>query len=156
MPNVSKIDPIRITIQLKNTPIAQKSFNLPIIFGVTAPTYFLQVLSSTAGLIWKAALTGVRYIEVKYVVSGNNTSLSVTRSGTGISGDPYIITVNIATNGSGAATSTAHAVKLAAEAVANVAGGSKIVDIAEVVSGGEGVVSAFTQAPLTYERYMEI
>ncbi|WP_235596481.1 BON domain-containing protein, partial [Leptospira weilii] len=66
------------------------------------------------------------------------------------------ITVNVATNGTGVATSAAHQIKLAAEAVSNIAGVTKIVDVIEVANAGSGVVSAFTQTALGYERYMEI
>ncbi|EKO51435.1 PF11863 family protein [Leptospira kirschneri str. 200801925] len=153
---ISKIDPISINIFLRNTPVSQMGFGLPMILGIKAPVYSLQILSGSAGLVWKSATPGVVNIQVKYVVSGNSTSLSVVRSGTGASNDPYIITVNIATDGTGLPTSTAHQIKLAAEAVSNVAGATKIVNIIEVANTGSGVVSAFAQSALNYERYMEI
>ncbi|MBM9579692.1 DUF3383 family protein [Leptospira sp. 201903070] len=153
---ISKIDPIRINIFLRNTPVSQMGFGLPMILGIKAPIYFLQILSGSAGLIWKSVTSGVVNVQVKYIVSGNSTSLSVVRSGTGAENDPYIITVNVATDGAGLPTSTAHQIKLAAEAVSNVAGATKIVDVVEVANTGSGVVSVFTQAALSYERYMEI
>ncbi|EMN92508.1 hypothetical protein BUQ74_02860 [Leptospira weilii serovar Heyan] len=153
---ISKIDPIQINIFLRNTPVSQMGFGLPMILGIKAPIYFLQILSGSAGLIWKSATPGVVFIQVKYIVAGNNTALSVVRSGTGAENDPYMITVNVATNGTGVATSAAHQIKLAAEAVSNIAGVTKIVDVIEVANAGSGVVSAFTQTALGYERYMEI
>ncbi|MDI7190841.1 DUF3383 family protein [Leptospira santarosai] len=153
---ISKIDPISINIFLRNTPVSQMGFGLPLILGVKAPIYFLQIGTASSGLIWKSATPGVVFIQVKCIIAGNNASLSIVRSGTGTENDPYVITVNVATNGSGIATSTAHQIKLAAEAVSNIAGATKIVDVVEVASSGSGVVPAFTQAALGYERYMEI
>ncbi|MDV6235822.1 DUF3383 family protein [Leptospira ellisii] len=153
---ISKIEPIRINLFLRNTPISQMGFGLPLILGTKAPTYFLQALNGSSGLVWKAASPGVSHIQVKYVVSGNNTTLGVTRAGTGTEGDPYVITVASATDGAGISTSTAHQVKLAAEAAANVGGASKIVNVDEVADLGSGIVSAFAQTALAYERYMEI
>lgn len=154
--NVSTLEPINLSIVLGNTPVDQKSFNLPIIFGIKQPTYFLDVLKDAAGLIWKAVTAGVVYIAVEYVVSGNSTSLSVTVSGSGTQADPSIITVNVATDASGNATSTANEIKLAAEAAAGVAGTTPIVTVDLALDPGDGVVSAFAQASLDYERYMEI
>ncbi|MBM9576952.1 DUF3383 family protein [Leptospira sp. 201903070] len=153
---ISKIEPISINLFLRNTPVSQMGFGLPLILGIKAPTYFLQVSNNASGLVWKSATPGVVFIQLKYVVSGNSTALSVVRVGTGTEIDPYVITVNVATDSSGIPTSTAHQIKLAAEAVANVAGASKIVEIIEVAESGSGIVSSFVQTPLAYERYMEI
>lgn len=153
---ISKIDPIRINIFLRNTPVSQMGFGLPMILGIKAPIYFLQISSGSSGLIWKSVTPGIAFVQVKYIVSGNNTALSVVRSGTGAENDPFVITVNVATNGTGVATSTAHQIKLAAEAVSNIAGATKIVDVVEVANAGSGVVSSFPQTALGYERYMEI
>ncbi|EKR73606.1 DUF3383 family protein [Leptospira noguchii] len=153
---VSKIEPISINLFLRNTPVSQMGFGLPLILGVKEPTYSLQVSGNSSGLIWKSAHTGIVFIQVKYVVSGNNTSLSVVRAGTGTENDPYVISVNVSTDANGAATSTAHQVKLAAESISNIAGANKIVEVTEVANSGSGVVSAFAQTALSYERYMEI
>ncbi|RHX87302.1 DUF3383 family protein [Leptospira stimsonii] len=153
---ISKIEPISINLFLRNTPVSQMGFGLPLILGIKAPTYSLQISNNSSGLIWKSTTPGVVFIQVKYVVSGNNTALSVVRGGTGTSNDPYVIAVNVATDASGNATSTAHQIKLAAEAVANIGGASKIVEISEVSDSGSGIVSSFVQTPLAYERYMEI
>ncbi|EMS85068.1 DUF3383 family protein [Leptospira noguchii] len=153
---VSKIEPISINLFLRNTPVSQMGFGLPLILGVKEPTYSLQVSGNSSGLIWKSAHTGIVFIQVKYVVSGNNTSLSVVRAGTGTEHDPYVISVNVSTDANGAATSTAHQVKLAAESISNIAGANKIVEVTEVANSGSGVVSAFAQTALSYERYMEI
>ncbi|EMI66160.1 DUF3383 domain-containing protein [Leptospira noguchii] len=153
---VSKIEPISINLFLRNTPVSQMGFGLPLILGVKEPTYSLQVSGNSSGLIWKSAHTGIVFIQVKYVVSGNNTSLSVVRTGTGTENNPYIISVNVSTDANGAATSTAHQVKLAAESISNIAGATKIVEVTEVANSGSGVVSAFAQTALSYERYMEI
>ncbi|PJZ43387.1 hypothetical protein CH370_02880 [Leptospira kmetyi] len=153
---VSKIEPISINLFLRNTPVSQMGFGLPLILGIKAPTYSLQVSSGPSGLIWKSATSGTVFIQVKYVVAGNNTALTVVRSGTGTEIDPYVISVNVATDAGGLATSTAHQIKLAAEAVSNIAGATKIVNVIETASAGSGIVFAFAQAPLAYERYMEI
>ncbi|TGM00535.1 DUF3383 family protein [Leptospira barantonii] len=153
---VSKIEPISINLFLRNTPVSQMGFGLPLILGVKAPTYSLQVSSGPSGLIWKSVTSGNVFIQVKYVVAGNNTALSVVRSGTGTENDPYVVSVNVATDAGGVATSTAHQIKLAAEAVSNIAGATKIVDVIETASAGSGIVFAFAQAPLAFERYMEI
>ncbi|WP_061286326.1 DUF3383 family protein [Leptospira interrogans] len=153
---VSKIEPISINLFLRNTPVSQMGFGLPLILGVKEPTYSLQVSGNSGGLIWKSTHTGIVFIQIKYVVSGNNTSLSVVRTGTGTENDPYIISVNVSTDANGVATSTAHQIKLAAESISNIAGATKIVDVIEVANSGSGVVSAFAQTALGYERYMEI
>ncbi|EMN50349.1 hypothetical protein LEP1GSC088_2832 [Leptospira interrogans str. L1207] len=80
---VSKIEPISINLFLRNTPVSQMGFGLPLILGVKEPTYSLQVSGNSGGLIWKSTHTGIVFIQIKYVASGNNTSLSVVRTGTG-------------------------------------------------------------------------
>lgn len=71
-------------------------------------------------------------IRIRYVVAGNNTSLSVSVSGNDI-------TVNVATNGSGVATSTATQVKAAVDG-----SGPASALVSTALSGlGTGVVNAF-------------
>lgn len=77
-------------------------------------------------------------ISVTYVVSGTNTALSVAMQG-------FDIVVTVATDGGGAATSTAAAVSSAVSAV-----GSNLVTIANASSNdGTGVVAALTKTNLT-------
>ncbi|NCN11262.1 MAG: DUF3383 domain-containing protein [Leptospira sp.] len=123
------------------------------LLGVKAPKYFADVLSGESGLKFTSKTGGVVYINVVYAVSGNNTALSVARSGAGTSVAPYIIEVTVATNGSGEPTSTASQVKTAAEGVSDV---NTIVDIALLGEAGSGVVEAVASSVLSYERYMEI
>lgn len=120
---MSEINNINISIALSTLPLAQKGFGLIMIAGDT-----------------------IR--QVKYVVSGNNTPLAVTRTGSGTSSSPHIITVVVETNASGLPISTSAQIKTAAEAVSNVAGASKIVDVLLVQASGDGVVSEFLQTPL--------
>lgn len=81
---------------------------------------------------------GGNSIRVQYVVSGNNTPLSVDILG-------YDIIVNVATDGGGAATSTATQVKTAVDRV-----GSHLVSIANAGSDdGTGIVVAQSITALT-------
>jgi hypothetical protein len=84
-------------------------------------------------------------VRVVYVVSGNNTPLSVAVAG----GD---ITVNVATNGGGAATSTASLVMAALQASAAAAA---LTDV-NLASGndGSGVVTAMAITALTGDQYV--
>lgn len=82
-------------------------------------------------------------ISVRYVVSGNNTALSVSVSGTAI-------TVNVATDGGGAATSTASQVKTAV----NASTPAKALVSAELApsNSGAGVVAALSATKLSGGR----
>lgn len=149
----SKIEPIKVNIQLGNTPVAQTTFDLALLLGVKAPNYFANILTGESGLKLTAKSAGVTFINVRYLVAGNNTALSVTRSGAGTSNDPYIITVNIATSAGGAPTSTASQVKTAIEGSADA---NAIIEVALLGQAGSGVVVAVSTTTLSYERYMEI
>lgn len=149
----SVIEPIVVNISLANTAVAQANFNLALLLDTKAPLYFAKLLSGELGLIWKAKAAGPVFIRVVYVVSGNNTALSVVLSGSGTSETPHLITVNLATNGSGVATSTAAAVKTAAEAVSEIAA---LVTIQLEGTTGNTPLVAVPSTALTYERYMEI
>ncbi|EMP81961.1 hypothetical protein LEP1GSC162_0761 [Leptospira santarosai str. CBC1531] len=146
---MSEINNINISIALSTLPLAQKGFGLVMIAGDTIRQvkYELSILSETSGLKWRAASPGEKFIQIKYVVNGNNTPLSVTRTGSGTSSSPHVITVAVGTNASGLPISTAAQIKTAAEAVSNVAGASKIVDVLLIQAPGDGVVSEFLQAP---------
>jgi len=76
---------------------------------------------------------------VRLLVSGNNTALSVSLSGT-------VLTIRSATNGSGIATSTANDVIAAAYSVPEVAA---LFDFTHSTGTGTGVVAAASQANLT-------
>ncbi len=106
---MSEINNINISIALSTLPLAQKSFGLVMIAGDTIRQvkYELSVLSGTSGLKWRAASAGEKFIQIRYVVNGNNTPLSVTRTGSGTSSSPHVITVSVETNASGLPISTA-------------------------------------------------
>jgi hypothetical protein len=150
---ISKIDPIKINIQLGNTPVRQTTFDLAMLLGIKAPKYFANILSGESGLKVTAKTAGVTYINVVYVVAGNNTALSVARTGAGTSGDPYIVTVNVATSAGGVGTSTAAQIKTAIEGDTD---SNAIVEVALIGAVGSGVVVAVPSTTLTYERYMAI
>lgn len=79
-------------------------------------------------------------VTVAYVVSGTSTPLTVAVSGSAI-------TVNVATNGGGTATSTAAQVEAAVEASATA---GRLVDVVNADGNdGTGVVTALTATPLT-------
>lgn len=149
----SVIEPIEVNVSLANTAVAQANFDLALLLDTKAPFYFAKLLSGESGLIWKAKAAGPIFVNVRYVVSGNNTTLSVALTGAGTSESPHLITVNLATNGSGVATSTASTVKTAAEAVAEVAA---LVTIQLEGTTGNTALVALASTPLAYERYMEI
>ena len=79
-------------------------------------------------------------ITVRYVVSGNNTPLTVSVTGTAI-------TVNSATDGSAAATSTADQVKAAIEASGDAAALVTVADAA--ANDGSGTIVALAATALT-------
>ena len=65
-------------------------------------------------------LKQVKLFSVVYVVSGEQYSISRSKNRIGKIGSPYVVTVTVATNGSGVATSTALQVKTAADLLSNV------------------------------------
>lgn len=74
-------------------------------------------------------------IRVEYIVAGNNTPLTIVVRG-------YDITVNVATSGAGAATSTSALVKAALEANADA---TRLVSVAHAASNdGTGIVTALS------------
>lgn len=99
----------------------------------------LDVLSGNAGITYQVVSKhrGTRQdLKIAYVVAGNNTPLSVAvATVSGIT----TITVNVATNGGGAATSTASQVKAAVDA--SMAASALVTDTLD--GDGTGVVSAF-------------
>ena len=139
------INDIVIQITKLLTAATRESFSNVLLFANNIKQYTLTVGSGTSGITWTTK-TG-KIVSVVYVVSGNNTALSVARSGSGTIGTPYLITVTVATNGSGVATSTATQVKAAADLVANVT------DILTVTltGSGAGVVSALASTPLALD-----
>lgn len=139
------INDVVISITKLLQAAVRENFSNVLIFANNIKQYTLTVGSGTSGIIWTTK-TG-KIVNVVYVVSGNNTALSVARSGSGTIGTPYLITVTVATNGSGVATSTATQVKAAADLVANVT------DILTVTltGSGAGVVSALASTPLALD-----
>lgn len=141
------IQDIIITPERRTKGSSQAAFNTVLALASNDVTYSLAPGSGTTGLKWVATKSTIPYVNVKYVVSGNNTALSVARTGSGTDVSPYLITVNLATNGSGIATSTALDIKTAADLVSNV---TSIVTIS-LTSTGLGVVSALAETPLSLD-----
>lgn len=88
----------------------------------------------------KAVGSGGNSIRVRYVVAGNSTPLTVAVS-------VLDITVNVATNGGGAATSTAAQVKAAVDAAPTAA--ALVSTAIKTGDAGTGVVAAFAYTNLT-------
>ncbi len=111
-----------------------------VVAGNVAVKASKALLTGNAGLTYTAKTAGTagNSITVAYVVSGNNTPLTV-----GVVGDA--ITVNVATGAGGAATSTATLIKAAIEGSGPA---TALVDVA-LVGDGTGVVSAVTATNLT-------
>ena len=146
---MSEINSINIAITAEQ-PITQAGFGKTLIVGIGAKGEFLEldVLSGNSGLKWRASDPGDKYIKVVYVDPASaSAALSVVRSGTGTKSTPYLITVNLATDAGSVITSTASDIKAAAEAVADVGGASKIVDIT-LLGDGTGLASAFAATAL--------
>jgi hypothetical protein len=105
-------------------------------FGISLPASLTTVLAGANNdMVWTARNrgTGGNAITVAYVVAGASTPLSI-----GVVGNA--ITVNVATNGSSVATSTAAQVKAAVEASA---AANALVKLANAASNdGTGVVAA--------------
>lgn len=139
------INDIIISVTKLLTAATRENFSNVLLFGNNIKQYTLTVGSGTSGITWTTK-TG-KIVSVVYVVSGNNTPLAVARTGSGTIGSPYVVTVTVATNGSGVATSTALQVKTAADLLSNVT------DILTVtlVSSGAGVVSALASTPLALD-----
>lgn len=100
-------------------------------------THTTALSGSNNDLVFTAlhAGPGGNSIRIRYVVAGNNTPLTVVVEG-------LDITVNVATNGAGAATSTATQVKTALDANPDV---KKLITTALAASNdGTGVVAAFS------------
>lgn len=141
-----------IVINITSTkPVGQKGFGGILVLGTSVRDEFAQTTigTGTAGLVWKAVTAGTQYISVEYLdPAAANQALSVVRTGSGTSADPYKITVSLATDAGSLITSTAADIKAAAEAVAEVAGASSIVSVTLVQSPGDGVVSTATLTTL--------
>lgn len=150
---VSTIEPIKVNIQLGNTPVAQTTFDLALLIGVKVPSFFANILSGESGLKFTAKTPGQVYINIVYTVSGQNTVLGANRTGNGTSTDPYVIDLRVGTNANSLPTSTASDIRIAAKAVIDI---DQIVDIEFLGTDGSGVVSAVEATPLAYERYIEI
>jgi len=104
-----------------------------VIAGATKASAETGVIANDNALRWtaKTAGTGGNAITVEFVVAGNNTPLTI-----GVVSNA--ITVNVATDGGGLATSTADQVK---DAVIASGPASALVDIADAgASNGSGVV----------------
>lgn len=157
---MSQISNISINISLKTLPLSQKGFGLALVAGDTPRhvNYELDVLSNSAGIKWRAVTLGDVHIQIQYLAVGHNTALTVTRTGAGTSNSPYIISVALATDSQGNVLSTAAQIKTAAEAVSEVGGQNKIVNLSLLHSPGDGVATAFDALHLVdpTESYLEI
>ena len=142
------INDIVISISKLLKAAVRENFSNVLIFANNIKQYTLTVGSGTSGIIWTTK-TG-KIVEIVYAVSGNNTALSVARTGSGTTGTPYIVTVTVATNGSGVATSTAAQVRTAGLLVSNI---TDILDIT-LVSSGAGVVSALASTALALDTVL--
>ena len=128
------------------TPIRKRRIHGNSVLGGTTATASLTTalagsnndltFTSTAGAPDYAAGNAT---QIRYVVAGNNTALSVSVAGS-------VITVNVATDGGGAATSTAAQVRTAV----NASGPASALVTASLAAGndGTGVVTALAQTPL--------
>ena len=107
---------------------------------------FASLTTAIAGtnndLVWTANTGGTagNAITIAYVVAGTNTPLTVSVAGNAI-------TVNVATNGAGAATSTA--AQVAAAVAATPAAGQKVTGTNAAGNDGTGVVAAMGATALT-------
>lgn len=105
---------------------------------------FASLTTALAGanndLKYTAKANGPSSVTVRYVVAGVSTPLTVSVAGSAI-------TVNVATNGSSAATSTATQVKAAVDGSGPA---SALVSVANAgTDDGTGVVAALAATPLT-------
>lgn len=108
--------------------------------GVPAASYLTVCTNAESNILYTSKVIGPNgtLIRIKYVVAGTNTALSVSVSGNDI-------TVNVATNGSGVATSTASQVKAAVDG-----SGPATALVSTALSGlGTGIVNAFGFVNLT-------
>lgn len=139
------IKDIIINIVRATKALMLAGFGRMLILGETAPYYLLTSGTGNAGLKLTAKTRGTVYVNVVFEdPEANGQTLSVTRSGEGTLGSPYLITISLATNGSGTITSTASAVKAAIEAYNNAA---SLMTVA-LVGDGTGVMLAIDSAPL--------
>lgn len=152
------IKDIIISIIRATKALLLAGFGRALIVGETAPYYLLTAGTGNAGLkITAKATRGTVYIKVVIVdPAASSQALSVARTGAGTSNSPYIITINLATNGSSVITSTATLVKAAIEASTNA---NAIVSVA-LVGDGTGVMVAMAETfladPGRYHEYSEL
>lgn len=115
------------------------------VVGADAVVDKLESGSGNAGLriLTKTISSWVRFAIVN--PGTNNASLSLALQGLGTQEDPFIITINTATNGSAQITSTASQIKTALEANAEI---NSIIGV-ELLGTGASAVVAQAEAPLT-------
>lgn len=111
-------------------------------FGISATGALTTALTGTNNDLTYTAKRGgaTPGITVQYVVSGASTPLSVVTTG-------KAIVVNVATDGSSAATSTA--AQVAAAVAANFTAGALVTVANAPGNDGTGVVTAMAASPLT-------
>lgn len=151
------IQDIKVDILKQTRTLSQRGFGKALIVGETAPFYSKIFGTGTSGIKVTAKVRGTVYYSVVIAdPEGINQSLSVARTGSGTEGSPYIITINLATDGSGDITSTAAEVKAAAEASADVAHPTTgIVSVDLISDDGSGVMAVSVSTGLTGVRYNE-
>lgn len=136
---MSQIQNIDIDIALSTRPVTQKGFGLIAVIGTTPRNLKYELIAQ--GMKFAAKVAGEQHIKVEFVVSGNETPLAVSRAGAGTEADPFVITAALQTDDQGVAVTTAAQLKTAAEAAANIAGASGIVEITLSGTGTEVLVA---------------
>lgn len=104
--------------------------------------YATALAGTNNDIAWIARVAGASALTITYVVAGNNTALSVVKA-------TNDITVNVATSGAGAATSTANQIisyVLSDEAASAVE--QAVVPVLVAGNDGTGVVTALSQQSL--------
>jgi len=122
-------DGLTVTGETYSIPAAVKAALTTALAGMNNDLVFTADAAGPAG----------NSIRVRYVVAGNNTALSISVVG-------FDVTVNVATDGGGAAASTAAQVKTALDADA---GAAALIDTANAPSNdGSGIVAALSYTNL--------
>ena len=105
---MASLPAVEIKFLFEAAPIKRKGFGKPLILGDGGAYARAILLAGQASIRWIDSVRGkTQFVDVVYVVSGTNTPLTVARSGAGTEGDHYVITVGVATNGSGNPTTQA-------------------------------------------------
>ncbi len=143
MPTAAKDIVINITDKARGQKIRSFTF---LVIGEKFPFFRLRIQAGISGINWISKVRESVFVNVLYVdPSAADQSLSVVRTGTGTGGDPFIITVNLATDAGSNLISTAAQIKAAAEADGDT---NSIVSVKLVQNPGNGVVTAESSSAL--------